>query len=232
MALTPQSNEAFFREVDEQVRLDAAARFWQRWGRAVIVAVIVALIALAGYLWWRSSQQTAAGVEGENMSVAFDDLAAGKIVKATPAIKTLSTSKIAGYRASAQLALADIASGKGDVKAAAAAFDAVANDTSIAQPFRDLALVRSVAVQFDAMKPERAIERLRPLAVPGNPWFGSAGELTAIAYLKLGKQRESTSLLNAIGRDEAVPGSIRLRAVQLARVSEAGTPAQSIKGKN
>ena len=29
--------------------------------------------------------------------------------------------------------------------------------------------------------PQRVIDRLKPLATPGNPWFGSAGELVAMA---------------------------------------------------
>jgi hypothetical protein len=225
LALTPQSNEAFLREVDEQVRLDTAARFWKRWGKAVIALVVIALAALGGYLWWNSSRQAAAGVEGEKMSVALDDLASGNLRKAEPALKTLSTSKVPGYSVAAKLALADLAQGKGDLKAAAAGYDAIAADTSLAQPYRDLALVRSVAAQYDTLKPETAIARLKPLAVQGNPWFGSAGEMTAIAYLRLNKTREAGAMFAALGRDESAPQSIRSRAVQLAGVLGVETKA-------
>ena len=37
-----------------------------------------------------------------------------------------------------------------------------------AQPFRDLALIRQTTAEFDTLKPQVVVDRLRPLAVPGN----------------------------------------------------------------
>jgi hypothetical protein len=73
-----------------------------------------------------------------------------------------------------------------------------------------------VATDFDAMKPEDAIARLKPLAVPGNPWFGSAGELVAAAYLKQGKKDLAGPLFASIAKDQTVPRSLRSRARQMA----------------
>ena len=57
---------------------------------------------------------------------------------------------------------------------------------------------------------------MKPLAEPGNPWFGSAGEMTAMAMLKQGKKAEAGRMFAAIAADEQVPSSIRARAVQIA----------------
>ena len=48
------------------------------------------------------------------------------------------------------------------------------------------------------------------------PWFGSAGEMTALALIKQGKKDEAGKLFAAIGRDKSVPEVIRGRAVQMA----------------
>ena len=53
-------------------------------------------------------------------------------------------------------------------------------------------------------------------ARPGAPWFGSAGELVAGAYLKLDRPQEAGRLFAAIAKDKKVPDSIRSRAVQMA----------------
>jgi hypothetical protein len=66
------------------------------------------------------------------------------------------------------------------------------------------------------MKPEEVIARLKPLAKPGNPWFGSAGELVAMAYLKQGKKDLAGPLFAAIAKDEQAPRSMRSRARQMA----------------
>jgi hypothetical protein len=66
------------------------------------------------------------------------------------------------------------------------------------------------------MTPEAVIARMKPLAKPGNPWFGSAGELLAAAYLKQGKKDLAGPLFAAIAKDESVPRSLRSRTRQMA----------------
>ena len=62
------------------------------------------------------------------------------------------------------------------------------------------------------------IDRLKPLAVPGNPWFGSAGEMVAISYLNMGKSDLAGPLFAQLAKDDNVPPTIRSRALQMAGV--------------
>jgi hypothetical protein len=52
--------------------------------------------------------------------------------------------------------------------------------------------------------------------VPGNAYFGSAGELVAIAYLDSGRKDLAGRLFGQLAQSDAVPDSIRQRAVQMA----------------
>ena len=218
LAVTPQNNEAFLREVDEELRRDQAASLWKRWGRLAIAAVVVALLSLAGWLWWTNHRAAAAGIEGETLSVALADLSEGKPNAAETRLKTLTKSGNSGYRAAALLGLADIKLGRDDAKGAAADYAAIANDASFAQPYRDLALIREITASYDSLPPASVIARLKPLAVPGNPWFGSAGEMTANAYMRTNQPKAAGAMLAAMAKDETVPESIRSRSVQLASV--------------
>jgi hypothetical protein len=233
LARTPTINEEFLREVDEQVRLDSAQRFWQRWGRWLIGAAVAALLAFGGYLWWQNNRAVAAGVEGEAMSVALDDLSAGMVPKAEGELAKLKDSPVEGYKAAARLALAASKLGKGDAKGAAADYAIIAADSSMAEPYRDLATIRQVAAAFDTMKPEEVVAKLKPLAVTGKPFFGSAGEMTAIAYMNMNKPREAGAMFAALAKDEGVPDSIRSRSVQLAGVLGVDvTPAGAKSGND
>lgn len=95
-------------------------------------------------------------------------------------------------------------------------YGAVAADSALPQPYRDLALVRQVALQFDEMKPQEVVARLKPLAAPGNAWFGPAGELLGMAYLKMGQKNLAAPLFGAIAKDKDQPDSLRGRSRQLA----------------
>ncbi len=218
MALPPKTDEAFLREVDEELRRDQIAGFWTSWGKWVGAAIVLALAALAGFLYWQHRQETAAGVEGEQLQAAYDALGATNVAGAQKPLAELAQSNRDGYRALAQFTQADILLQKNDLKGAAAKLGAMAADTSLAKPFRDLALVRQTAAEYDTLKPQVVVERLRPLAVAGNPWLGSAGEMVAIAYLRLNQRTQAGTLFGQIARDQGVPESIRQRAVQMAGV--------------
>ena len=66
------------------------------------------------------------------------------------------------------------------------------------------------------MKPEDVIVRLQELAKPESAWYGTAGEMTAMAMLKQNRRAEAARLFAAIGADANVPDPIRRRAAQVA----------------
>ncbi len=218
MAISPQNNDAFFREVDEGLRRERLETLVRRYGRMLILAVLLGLAAFAGYLWWQHEQAAKAGLDGETLTGALTDLSVGKRAVAVTHLDQLAASPRGGYRAVARMTLADVALEKGDAKAAVAAFQAVIDDQAVAAPFRDLALVRQTAVQFDTLSPVQVVERLKPLAVAGAPWFGSAGEMVAMAYLKQGKRELAGPLFAAIARDVKAPATIRSRVTQMAGI--------------
>jgi len=216
LAVTPTNNDAFLREVDDELRRDQMAQFGKRWGIAVIALVVAALCAFGGYLYWQHHQAVVAGERGETLQRAYDALAAESVAKAQAPLAELADTSAPGYRALALLSQADILLQKNDLKGAAAKFAVVAADTSLPQPFRDQALVRQTTAEFDTLKPQVVVERLRPLAVTGNPWLGSAGEMVAVSYLRMNRQDLAGPLFAKIAADEGVPDTIRQRAVQMA----------------
>jgi len=232
VALTPQNSEAFMREVDEAVRQDQLLTFWQRYGRWIAAALVIGLVAFGGWLYWQHHSKT----QSEAVSEDMDKLIATAEGGGTPDAKQIEAMAQAdqpGYRASAQLLKAGLAARKGDAKGAAALYAAMAADTKLDQPYRDLALIRQTAVEYESLKPEQVVERLKPLAVAGNPWFGSAGELVAIAYMKMRKPDLAGPLFAAMAKDETVPQSIRSRARQMAGllgIDAVEEPAEPVQG--
>lgn len=218
MALSPQSNEAFMREVDDELRKDQALHVWRNYGRWIIGAVIVGLIAFAGFLYWQHNHHGNRGEEGEKFKAAFKSLSENKTQEAEAPLKELAQSSSEGFSAMARFTQADVLLQKNDLKGAAAILSGIAGDSGLPQEFRDLALIRQTSAEFDTLKPEQVIERLKGLAVKGNTWFGSAGEQVAIAYLRQGKRGNAGRLFGEIAKDESVPRSIRQRAVQMAGV--------------
>lgn len=221
MALPPSgtTDEAFLREVDEEYRRAQMLSIWQRYGRVIIGAVVVALLAFAGYLFWQHQSASAAGKRGEQYDAALRELEQNQLDKADPALAKLSTSGNDGFTAMSAIVQGNLLLQKKDVKGAATKFATVASNTAYAKTFRDYALIRQTVAEYDTLKPEVVVSRLQALAKPESAWFGSAGEMVAAAQIKLGKRAEAGKLLQQIAQGgDNVPESTRQRAVQLASV--------------
>ena len=216
MALPTDPAESFVREVDENLRRDQAHDFLKKNGPWIVGAILLFLAAVAGWLYWQDRQQKQAELETERLNAVMTQVGAGQVAQANPQLATLEESSADGVSAAARLTKAAIALEKADRKTAIDEYRSVMDDKGLAQPYRDLATIRLTALEFDRMKPEDVIARLQPLAVAGNPWFGSAGEMTAMAMLKQGRKSEAGRMFAAIAADNQVPDTIRSRAVQIA----------------
>jgi hypothetical protein len=220
LALPPSgtTDEAFLREVDEEYRRSQMLGIWQRYGKLIVGAVVVALLAFAGFLFWQHQSNSAAGQRGEQFDTALREIEQNQLDKANPDLAKLATGKD-GFAGMATIVEGNLLLQKKDAKGAAAKFASIATNTAYPKTFRDYALLRQTVAEYDTLKPDVVVSRLQGLAKPESAWFGSAGELVAAAQIKLGKRAEAGQLLQKIAQGgDNVPETTRQRAVQLASV--------------
>jgi hypothetical protein len=216
LAQPPELSETFVREVDENLRRDQVRDFFKTYGNWLIAGVVVFLAASGGFIWWQQHQVKRSEGQVEQLAQVYKDVGNGQTSTAAPQLDELAKSGSIGVRASAMFARAVLALQDNDTKSAVDIYRSIATDDDFPKAYRDAALVRQTAIEFDQLQPQDVISRLAPLTKAGEPWFGSAGELTALAMLKQGKQQEAGQLFAAIARDAGVPETIRTRAVQVA----------------
>ncbi len=216
MALPPDTADSFVREVNENLHRDQMAERAKRYGGLVVGGVLLFLLAVAGFLYWQDRQQKQAEAGTEQLAGAMQDIGAGKTAKVPATLDTLRASDAGGVKAIAGLTRAALALQQGNRKLAATIYAETAADDDLPKPFRDLALVRGTALDFDTIKPDEVIARLQPLAVAGEPFFGSAGEMIGMALIAKGQKPAAGQLFAKIAADDGVPDSLRARAVQIA----------------
>lgn len=231
MALTPNSEQTraqklaereaaerdmLMREVDEAVRQDQFGDVVKRYGWLIGLGAVLIIAGFGGWLLWKDSREGQMEARSEQLVTALDQLEAGRMTEGEAALAELSEDGSSAPALAAKLARAGIALNQNRREDAANLYQSVADDSAAAQPYRDLAAVRLMALRFDDVEPQEVIDRLKPLATPGHPWFGSAGELVAMAYLKQGQEDLAGPLFAEIAKDESVPQSLRSRTRQLA----------------
>ncbi len=216
MAEPPEYNETFLREVDENLRRDQARDFAKKYGAWFGVAIVLFLVASGGFIWWQQHKAQRSEKQVEQLAEIFKNIGSGAPGAASKQLDEMSDSGSKAVRATAMFTRAALALQQNDVKTATAKYREIAADGSLPQPYRDAALLRQTALEFDSLQPQQVISRLEPLAKPGTPWFGSAGEMTALALLKQNQPAQAAQLFAAIAKDKTVPDSIRARSVQIA----------------
>lgn len=204
------------REVDDALRQSEMQGAVKRFGIPAAIGAVVLLVGLGGYLWWDGSQKSGASKRGEEFTMALDKVEHRQLAVGDKELAVLSDGSAAGTRAAATMMRGGIALEQGKPDDAAKFFARVSADNAAPQPYRDLATIREVAVKFDTMTPQQVIDKLKPLAVPGNPWLGSAGELLGMAYLKQGRNDLAGPLFKTIAQDKGTPESLRARSRQMA----------------
>ncbi|WP_374524212.1 tetratricopeptide repeat protein [Sphingopyxis sp.] len=219
MALSPTNDAALLQEVDEAVRKDQLDTIMQRYGRWILGGAVAALLAFGGYLYWGHRQDVVRGEKAEELLAAFDKVKSGQPTAATAALKTLEGEGNPAYRAAALIEQSNLKAQTGDLKAAAALMAKVATDTKLDQSLRDMALIRQTALEYDTLKPEAIVARLKPIVDAKDPvssWFPSAAELSAAAYYQQGQYDQAGKLYGRIAKMPGVTKSLQSRAVQMA----------------
>ena len=216
LAIKPNDGETFLREVDEELRKERATQVVTRYGWWIVGGIVLLLAAVGGFFWWQSYRADRSQAQGEALLNTLDALENNNRNTATARIDELSQSSIAGYRVAAMFARANTQIAANNIPAAVATLGSIASNEDFPEPYRHAALVRQTALEFDRLPPQQVVQRLSSLARPGQPFFGSAGEMVGIAQLRMNRPDLAGPLFGRIGRDETVPASIRSRAIQMA----------------
>ena len=209
-------DDVLMREIDDAVREDQDREFGEKYGKPLIAAVVLGLAGFGGYLYWDGQREAAMESDSEALVAVLDQAEAGNFDSANSSAQALAGESEGAAQAAALMTQAGIAMDQDRVADAVALFAQVASDENAPPVLRDLALIREMSASFDTRDPGEVVEKLSPLAVPGNPWFGSAGELVAMAYAEQGNSEQAGTLFGEIARNEDVPETLRARARQMA----------------
>lgn len=207
--------DALLREVDEAVRQSDMETFMGTWGKPLIAVIVLGLVAFGGYLYWDAEQEKAMEASSEQLVTSFDQLEAGRTDTANSRLESVEGGS---PELSAKMLRAGIAADNGDDDTAAALFAEVAGDDDAPEAMRNLATIRRTALLFDTMTPEEVVAAMQPLAVPGEAFFASAGELLAHAYMEQNKNSEAGALFAEIARHENTPETARSRMLNMAGI--------------
>jgi hypothetical protein len=213
-----------FREVDEDVRRDQAAEFWKKYQNYIIAFVVLVLLATGAWRFYDWRRIEAAQAAGARFESALDLVKDGKSGDAEMAFDKLAADAPTGYVVLARLSNAAELS-KSDPNRAIAAYDTLADDSSLGPLFREAARLRAALLRMDNGQADRAKTALEALAAPTGAFRNTARQALGAAALAANDFDGAGHWLDLIAADPEAPQNARQTAELMLGLVRSGKPA-------
>lgn len=203
-----------FKEVDEDLRRDRAAKVWKKYGPYVIGAAVAVVLATAAYQAWRWWDVKQRSERSASYAAAVELLDQGKTKDAIDAFDTLAGID-GSYGTLAAFSQARLLAKDGNTAAAIEIWDRLAASASLGPAFRGAATLLSVMHQSDDGDPAALEARLGPLTADDNGFRAVALELTAVLAVRQGDRARARKIYAELADDRTAPVGLRARASQM-----------------
>ena len=196
--------DSFVDEVTDAVRRDKLFAAFRKYGW-IGVLLVVLIVGGAAYNEWQKSSAAA-------RAQAFGDAALGALEQTEAAARGTALAAIAadGDQRAVQ-ALLVAGNLEGDKAASLAALDALIADATVTQVYRDLAVLRRVALAGAEQPIADRRAALQAVAIPGRPFRTLAEEQLAYLLIEEGQTEAALTALTALVQDQESPGAMRRR---------------------
>ncbi|MCW9036038.1 MAG: tetratricopeptide repeat protein [Alphaproteobacteria bacterium] len=210
--------DLFIKEVEEDLRNERQAELWKKYGNYVIGTAVGVVLIVAGYQGYTAYDRNQKETLSEQLTTATSLVKANKLADAQNALSSIANEGTTGYRVLAKLQQAAILSQKGDRAAASAIYWELADDSSVAKTYRDLATILGAMNGADDVDATSIKNRLTPLNDEKNAWRHSAKELLAVMEMKAGDKSKALEMFKQLSEDASTPQGVRTRANQLVAI--------------
>lgn len=218
--MATDGDNSFIQEVNEELRRDRMYRVWRRYGPALILALTLFVAWFAWTEWSRVRDLRAAEARGAAFSEAMA-LPEGQRVAALEALTTQG----GGAAPIVLMRAGGVLLDEGDASGAAASFSRAASASALPEGWRELARLRALMAEADALAPADLLAALEPLTADGRPWRHFAQELKAMVQIRAEDSAGAAATLEALAASGDLPTGMAARVADLRRALGVSAPA-------
>ncbi|MDI9349044.1 MAG: hypothetical protein QM537_03460 [Candidatus Symbiobacter sp.] len=206
------------KEIEEDLRAERLRVLWQKYGKWLIAAVILVVLAVVGFVAWRQWDLEQRTTQQAELTAALQLADQGKLEDAAAALANLSAHAVPIYGALADFNRAAILQNQGKIPQALTLYDTITERGDYPPALRDQGRLFSAWQRLSLEKPDKIEHRLKPLLTNDHPLRFSAREILAMSYRLARDQDMAKKLLTANRDDAAAPAALRERMGQFLAV--------------
>ena len=200
-------------DLEEQEKLEELKAWWRQYGNLILMVIIAASIAVAGWGAWRWYQRN----EAHQASQLYEALAAAARAGDAKALRDAGGALTEGYprtlhASMGALAVARFHFGRGELKSARAQLQWVI-ERSPSEDFRDLARLRLAALLLDEKELDEALKLLqaKPLEAYAAQFAALQGDLLTAKQQTTEARAAYQRALEKAGEGGALRDSVQMR---------------------
>lgn len=204
--------DAFIREVDEDLKNESMKKLWDKYGLFVLLIVIVSLTVAVSYESIKSWYIKRAENRTEGYAVALSMQNQGLFDDSLEALDLTINQKMGTYAELAEMQKANILLEQSKEKEALALLEKIANDKSRSLQLRDTALIKLASYRQDGATFEEMSELLSSITKSkDNAWYAVAEDMLATILLRDGNIEQAKEIYNALLENQDTPDDLKNR---------------------
>lgn len=205
-------DDNFIREVNEELRSDAANAFWKKYGKFVIGGAVAIVVGVAGNVGYKNYVEGQAAASGDIFLEGLTHAREGRQDEAIAAFDQLKADGFGAYPVLAKMRSATVLADQGETAEAISEFQSVANDGSVPDALKDVAKIRAGYLLVDAGTYDDVSAQVELLTNTTNPMRHSAREILGLSAYKANDLTRAKEWFELIIEDTSSPPQLSSRA--------------------
>ncbi len=210
--------EAFIREVTEEVKNDNLKQMWEKYGIYIILLVVLAIVGAVSFESFKSWRQAKSETWSDTYAYALNLENQGKYDESLKVLEQMEKTGGNIYSDIARLQTSNILFEQGKNEEAIKVLEEIAADKSINKKLRDVSAVKLASYKLDNAPREEIDALLQPLIRENGSWANIAKEMTAMAAIRDGNIEEAQVLYNEILNTPNLPDGLKMRVQDMLSV--------------
>ena len=202
--------DAFIREVDEDLKNESMKKLWDKYGLFITICVVVALSLAVSYESIKAWYIKRAENWSDTYAVALNLQNQGKYDESLAALNVSIDGKFGAFADLAKMQQVNVLSDQGKEEEAIIALGTIANDKDFNKQLRDLAIIKLASHKLDTATSEEIKNILEPIA-SDNAWYGTAQEMLAIVAVRDGNIEEAKNIYQSLLDNTSVSDELKNR---------------------
>ncbi len=204
--------DAFIREVDEDLKNESLKKMWDKYGLLITIFVVVVLTLAVSYESLKAWYIKRAENWSDAYAVALSLQNQGKYEESSQALSMIVDKKFGSFANLAKMQQVNVLLDSGKTEEALELLQKIVDDKGFNSQLRDVAIIKLASYKQDNAPRQEMEQLLAPIVKnPENAWYVFAQDMLAMVSVRDGNVKEAKEIYNNLLNDNSVSEDIKGR---------------------